>query len=100
MYAFVSEDNDKKKHCRMKSPIYINSYKCSASAGMSGGPIFFKDGRKYNIVSVISGFANDGSIKGGRLIYNYGTAIDYERFIRIKKWIENEGPVSSDDLFP
>ena len=71
---FWSKDENNVPH-----PIY--AYRCSAVSGMSGSPIFYREGDRYKILGT-----HVGSLFNN---YNYGFFIDYDRLLRIQYWISS-----------
>ena len=67
--AFWARDEKDVHH-----PLY--AYRCSTVRGMSGSPVFYREGDHYRILGT-----NVGSLFGS---YNFGVFIDYARLLRIR----------------
>ena len=61
----------------------LYAYRCSSVAGMSGSPILFKESdNHYKVIGINRGQFEDKS-------FNDGVVLNYEKFLRIKRWIDN-----------
>ena len=58
---------------------YFYAYKCSATEGMSGAPILFREGDKYKIIGI---HRADDEEEG----FNKGLFIDFNKLARIEYW--------------
>ena len=76
-------------HFGVKTPFY--GHQCSATEGMSGGPIFYRQGGDhYKILGVHLGDLLD---------IHYGLHIDHSKYSRIQYWVGKQEADPVDDIF-
>ena len=80
---FWIKDGNNKKH-------FFYAYRCSTVVGMSGAPIFYREGdNHYKIL---------GTNFGGNSDHNLGIFISYDIFLRIDRWINSQKADPAKDI--